>query len=465
MKYAAQWLVLVVAACPLGCATYSPRPLEPRAAHELWRARGADSPEVAEFVRRLQAQGRAAPATFDPADGLTLAEAELIALFYNPSLRLARVRAGITRATARFAGLWADPELSIGAERVIESVEHPWVVAGALDLTLPVSGRLGAEKARAQAEHAADIARIAEQEWDVRSRLRRAWVEWSAALEGVGVAGDALAGAERLALVVERLESAGEVGRLDARAFRMEAAMRSAELAAARARAAELELLIRGLMGLSPAAPLGLEPLVVYTPVEPGGTGVEELPGRSPALAVLGAEYEAAERALKREVRAQYPDLTIGPGLGRDEGDDRVTLGLSLALPLWNRNQGSVASALAGRDAARAAYEARLEELSIELTQARAAAEAARLRRESIESTLIPLAIEQERDARRVADLGEVNTTLVLDTLTRVAAAKEQLIQARVAESLARIDIEALLGPPSTTPEPATNPLPDGAHP
>jgi cobalt-zinc-cadmium efflux system outer membrane protein len=398
-----------------------------------------------EFARRLGAGSGGAEGVFDAADGVTLAEAEVVALFYNPALRVARLRAGVSAAEARYAGLWSDPVLGLSAERVLESVERAWVVGGVLDVTIPVSGRLRAAKARAGAAHAAALARVAEQEWGTRLRLRGAWLEWSAALERAGVLERALARVEEAGVIVAKMEEAGELGRLDARALRMEAVSRRVALAEERARAADLELSIRGLMGLSPGAPLVLEPTLVQVLQEnPEGNGVEG----SPSLLVLGAEYEAAEHALRREVRAQYPDITVGPGASRDQGEWRALAGVSLPIPLWNRNQGGVARAAAERDVARAVFEARLEELEIELAQARAAHEAARARRESLERDLIPLADEQGRDARRVAELGGVSTLLLLDTLERETGAREQLIAARLDESLSAVRAGALLGPP-----------------
>ena len=440
-----------------GCATYRAAPLDARAAQSAWLARAPTDEGLMAFARRLSAHqsGPATAAAFDPSDGLTLAEAEVIAMFYNPALRVARLRAGVAAADASHAGRWQDPVLGFSGERILESVDDPWVVGGTLEVTIPLSGRLGAERARAAAAHTAELARVAEQEWATRSQLRRTWLEWSAAVERAGVLERALSRVEQAGEIVAKLEEAGELGRLDGRAFRMEAVSRRAALSEAAARAADLELSLRSLMGLSPAAPLTLTPTLVQLWRGPDSVGDSSEFERSPALAVLAAEYETAEHALRREVRAQYPDLTIGPGASSDEGQARALLGLSMPIPLWNRNQGGVARALAERELARAAFEAKIEELGIELAQVRAAYDAARSRRELLERELIPLADEQEQDARRVAELGGVSTLLLLDTLERETAAREQLIAARLDESLSAVRAAAMLGPPPSPAPPA----------
>ncbi|MCC7159848.1 MAG: hypothetical protein IT281_09940, partial [Ignavibacteria bacterium] len=171
------WIVLAALALSAGCQSYEPAPLDLPAHRAAWLARGADAPGAREFAARLSAGGADRP--FDAADGLELREAEAVALFFNPDLRVARLRAGVAAATAENAGLWDDPVLSVDTMRVLESVEEPWKIFASIGLTLPISGRLGAEKERAGAEHSAELVRIAAEEWGVRVALRMAWAEWS----------------------------------------------------------------------------------------------------------------------------------------------------------------------------------------------------------------------------------------------------------------------------------------------
>jgi outer membrane protein TolC len=75
---------------------------------------------------------------------------------------------------------------------------------------------------------------------------------------------------------------------------------------------------------------------------------------------VLGAlaDYEASQAALQLEVSKQYPDIHIGPGYALDQGHEKFTLGASLSLPLFDRNQGPIAEAEANRRKAAAAFQA-----------------------------------------------------------------------------------------------------------
>ena len=171
-------LAAVCAALP-GCRTHTPAPLALDATEREFLVRSVDGPALAEYSARL-AQHAPAAGAFDPTDGLSLAEAEAVALCMNRELRAARLAAGVTRATADNAGLWRDPTLGVDLSRVVggvtgggaSSVEAMF----SLGFTLPLSGRLEAERARADAAHRAELARVAAEEWRVLADLRRAWV-------------------------------------------------------------------------------------------------------------------------------------------------------------------------------------------------------------------------------------------------------------------------------------------------
>jgi len=77
--------------------------------------------------------------------------------------------------------------------------------------------------------------------------------------------------------------------------------------------------------------------------------------GRSDIMASL-AKYDASQSALQLEIAKQYPDINIGPGYAWDQGVNTWTLGLSLVLPVFNRNKGPIAEAEARRKKAEAEF-------------------------------------------------------------------------------------------------------------
>jgi outer membrane protein TolC len=81
------------------------------------------------------------------------------------------------------------------------------------------------------------------------------------------------------------------------------------------------------------------------------------LVGRPDILAGL-SDYAASQAALQLEIAKQYPDLRLSPGYQLDDGENKWTIGVSVELPIFNRNQGPIAEADARRALAAAHFEA-----------------------------------------------------------------------------------------------------------
>jgi cobalt-zinc-cadmium efflux system outer membrane protein len=462
-----------------GCQSYEPMPLDGDAHRVAWLARTPESAEVAALAEQLGAASATTTTPFELSDGVSLPEAEAVALVYNAELRIARAKAGVTKALAENAGLWSDPTLGVDLTRIIQSVENPWKVFTTIGFTVPISGRLEVEKARAGAVDLAQLQRVAESEWQVRIALREAWIEWSAIAAHVDTTRAFVGRLEQVLEIVDAMDRSGELSRLEVRLFRVERATRASELRVVEARLLESELAVKHLMGLAPTAPMQLQPWLQAgaTPqasgaaIADGGPDLlERLAEANPSLAVSRAEYEVAEQSLALEIRRQYPDLQLAPGYGREDGNDEVLLGLSLPIPVLNANRQAIAEARAQRDVARAENEATFERLAGQLASAIIRHDAALVEREAYEREIVPLVDAQYADARKVAELGEIDTFVLLETLTQQQQAKLRLIEARRNEAMAALRIVDLLGPAlisaSTTAPPNTSLIDDsGVHP
>lgn len=430
-----------------GCQSYEPKPLDVTAARHALVERSAASEQVAEFARRLaEADAAAVPSDFNPADGLSLAEAEVVALVYNPELRLARLQAGVAKATADTAGIWEDPVTGFNLNDVLQ--HNGSVTMGAqISLTIPISGRLEVEKDRANAAYLAQLAQVQAAEWNTRMELRRAWSAWTTTQQRAQVVKDTAVVLAEIAGIAERMERVGEMPRVEARLFKIERATHQAELERLRAAQADEEVAIKRIMGLAAWSTVQLVPGQL-----PAGEAValeslrDQMVERSPILHALRASYEVAERTLEREVREQYPDIEIGPTYNTD-GNEDFTFGVQFPLPLWNHNQQGVAEAGAERELLRARFETTVELQLAELQSTSVVYESAVTQRRLVEEEIVPLVDTQDSETRRIAQLGEVNTLLLLESLTRHQEAKLSLIEARRAEALAFLRITHLVGP------------------
>lgn len=438
------WLVMIS-----GCASYEARPLDLAAHQQAFRSRDPGGESVRAFVESLN-HGGGDSAAFDPSDGFGLPEVEAVALVFNADLRQARLRAGVSQATADHAGLWSDPVLGADFTKIAASVDHPWKSMVSLGFTLPLSGRLEIEKKRAAAELHAELQRVLLAEWHTRVELRQQWIAWVAASQKCGVMSDFVRRLDDVIGVVTRSEEAGEMPRIEARLFRLERASRALALRQFESQRDASLLQLKQTMGLSPQADVTLTPDGLLPP----GLRDEETvrialqSGACARMEAARAAYDVAERSLQLEVRRQYPDLVLGPGYGREDGHDQVLLGISAPIPLFNRNQQAIAQAEAQRDVARGEFEREYERLSAELATAELELRTAVERRDVLEREIVPMVDEQYADARKVASLGEVNTLVILETITRQQEAKLALIDAAYDEAIARTRLDALAGPP-----------------
>jgi len=440
---------LVAVATTAGCQQYQPKPLDLPNHRASWELRTPDVPEVAEFAQEMAETGRLAE-PFDVTDGIGLGEAEVLLLVFNPQLREARATAKVASANARFAGLWDDPVLSLDLMRILESVPDPWILGTSVGFTIPLSGRLEVEKARANAEEFAAIARVARSEWELVNELRTTWLEWSSAQLQAEVTQELVDQLGAVVDIVNRLEQAGERSLLEARLFRIEAATRAATQQRLTARALSLELAMKELLGLRPEIQLTLVPQLTLPLVPPSPEDESRILEANPALLVARAEYAVAEHTLNREIRKQYPDLSLGPAYELEEGQSRIGFLGAFPIPVLNRNRRGIAEAEASREVSRAAAENVYESLVHQFARAAQSLELQRRLREHFESTVVPLVDEQVRDARRMLELGELDMLVLLESVVRQAEAKLEFVEAQQAEALATQRVGALLGPQAT---------------
>lgn len=429
-----------------GCATYREQPVDLAAFDAQWRTRHQQGAAVATFARELYERGAAVPAQVSLDDGIDLAEAEVLTLIWNPALRQARAQAGIAAAEAPHAGTVDAPEVELNALHALESVANPWKLAGALSVSLPLSGRLGLQRAHAHRVAEAEREALLTQEWSTLAVLRDAWIAWSAVTVEHLQASAFAEEVARLETIATRLRDAGELSGVAARAVRiagLRASLSARELAA---EAERQRLGLLALMGLAPEAPLTLHPALRLGDDLMQRLGDVQLPD-DPRLRTAMAAHQVAEAGLRLEIRRQYPDLRLGLGFEDDRGDQSLGPVIGFSLPLWNTN----AQAIAGADATRAmtaeqitaAYAAAL----FDRAQARVVLDDRRARLAEMETTLVPLVDAQLADSHRLAGLGDLDVALLLEVFDSAWSCKRDLVRLRADLALAHNRLIALALP------------------
>lgn len=434
----------------MGCQSYQPRPLEPDAHRSAWHARTLEDASLKRFLERTRDSGHESAAAFDVADGLSLEEGRLVALFFHPRLRLARLGLELAAADAANSGVPTDPQLQATILRTRENIPDRWIVSPGLSFSIPLSGRLSAARRLADAELESEWRTVQQEEWEVRGELQAAWVEWSASLlrleEAQGFA-QSLGG---LTAITRALAESGELSRTEARLLALEEAQLGTRITELRGAADRAEQRLRSVLGLAPDAPVDFVPTLAG--VDPSAEfDLDTLFERNAELARLRADYEVAERAVAHQLSRRMPDLQLGPQVESEEGQTRLGVFGTASLPFFNGNRRAIARARGLRELARAAYETEYERLAGRWAVTEARANTLAEVRADIETNLVPLVDQQVREALQMLELGESTTVLLLESLRKSREIKLALIDARVGEALARSELEHLAGPPERT--------------
>lgn len=314
---------------------------------------------------------------------LTREEALSRALEDDPGVDAADAARGAADANVRGAGRLANPTLDVLQENVSGSGIYSGAERAETTYSLRQPLELGGDRGARR--------RIAEREQDaaeIGARLRRldlieevvhAYIDAQATTAALAVAEDRLSVARELAAAVDR--------RVRAARDPLMAGSR------ARARLAEAEVEAEAASRAAVAARLRLASYwggeadfrIDFSSFEQLSAPSEET---APAdLALSQTQAARAEAQLDLERARRIPDVELQAGWRQfsETDDTAMVFGLSVPLPIWDRNEASVARARAERD--RAQYEHLARERSLQRTVAtlRAQVDTSRLEAEALD--------------------------------------------------------------------------------
>ncbi|GGD96706.1 hypothetical protein GCM10011515_15680 [Tsuneonella deserti] len=160
-------------------------------------------------------------------------------------------------------------------------------------------------------------------------------------------------------------------------------------------------------------------------------------------LRLADAERASAEASLAIELTANRLDPAVGLGVRhiRETGDIGLVGGVSIPLPVFDRNRGGISAAraaLEGAEARRAGAEIAADARA---RNARGAVDANLRRVEALEQSAIPEAAEALRLAELSYREGRATLLELLDTQESYTAARAALTDARLALALAQAEL------------------------
>jgi len=416
-----------------GCARFESKPLDSAQTAGELESRSLADPGLRHFLEtNLTRELPTWPLKSWDFPALTLA-----ALYFHPSLDVARAQWAVARAGVKTAGGRPNPTVGVSPQYTFNPDKgvSPWVVSINFDLPIETAGRRGYRKARAQQLSEAARLSIAAQAWQVRSNLRAAVLDHAATQRRAAVLQDLLQAHQAvLALLEERL-AAGAIAALELTPARVAVIKTQTDLTEARRQAVESRARVAEALGL-PFRVLDAVDLAFDLPLTAGAerdlasaeVRREALHRRADILAGL-AEYAASQSALQLEIARQYPDIHLGTGYEYDQGENKWGfLGVGTELPVLNRNQGPIAEAEAKRTEAAARFLALQAKVIAEIDRALAGHAAVQEQLRQID-TLLDTERKQVRSVEAMQQAGAADQ---LDLRTAQ-------LEVRVAE-LARLD-------------------------
>ena len=278
-------------------------------------------------------------------------------LEHNPELNFYRAEIAAVKGERRTAAVWPNPEVAttIGQKQVrsggLSDEGMAWSVS--VQQTFEWPGRIPLRKAIAN--HQMQLAELgfAQFKASLAARARTLAYNVFAAQEKSAAAKQVADRFQQLREVLVQRDPAGLTPQLETRiieATELTLARKATE-AALEAQSALLELnQLRG------------QPWTNATKVEPVKLTFGKAPGQDDLLAAAQTNnFELQMRRVELEQQGfrvslarkdGYPSLTLGPYYSNERAGDReqqVGVGISMLLPLWNRNKGNIETAEARR--------------------------------------------------------------------------------------------------------------------
>jgi outer membrane protein TolC len=314
------------------------------------------------------------PLVIDGRDGFSPDEIALMAVLASPQLRALRDQRGVAQAQVLQAGILPNPQLGYALDKPHGNSDPTLITGKNLGLSWDFTSLLGRgdRVAGAKATAGALDLDIAWQEWQTAQGARLSAFRLLALQKRLPLLrqmeGDL---AETLA-AIKQAAGLGHLTALDlTTATELWITAQNNRFAAEQEDRTERSALNLAL-GLPADALLALKPAAAFPDLPPDVTPAVLLQGlekRRLDLVALTLGYESNEAGIRAAVKGQFPRIGLSFAKANDTSDVRThTYGVTVDLPLFDRNQGVIATAKATRQQLFDEYIARVAEARAEVT-------------------------------------------------------------------------------------------------
>ncbi|TMS56624.1 TolC family protein [Imbroritus primus] len=392
----------------------------------------------------------------EAATPLTLQKAIALALDGNLDLAIARREIEATQGQVIQGQARPNPELAYlledqRAQTRTQSVQ--------INLPIEMGGKraariTAAERGRDIAAEELNVRRV-----EVRAAVVAAFFETLAAQERAALAQASADLARRATDAVAKRVAAGKVSPVEETKARVAEAGVRVELAQAQSEQRSARARLASLLGANPPRFTQVAGSVDDLPVIPSLDDIQQRLSASSALRRAQLEVERRRSLADVERSKQTPDITVSLGVKRPNELQRnqLMLGVSVPLPLFDRNQGNLLEALKREDKARDELQALNVRLDTEVLQARERLASVRGEIDVLQREVLPGA-KSAYDAATVGfENGKFNFLEVLDAQRTYFAAQSQYLKALAEAHRAAADIDRVLGESAASATPPAN--------
>lgn len=174
-----RWLPIIIIGLFSGCAAYHSQPISPEKTAAAFEARTLTNENLRAFLETNHVSGEWPHRSWD------LSALTLVAFYYQPAFAEARAQWATTQTAEITAGERPNPSVSVtpGYDNQIPDNPTPWIVPVTFDIPIETAGKRG--KRLVQARHESEAARwdFIATAWQIRSRLRTAFLNFYTARE------------------------------------------------------------------------------------------------------------------------------------------------------------------------------------------------------------------------------------------------------------------------------------------
>ncbi len=379
------------------------------------------------------------------AEPLSLAKAIELALEGNPEVAAAKRQWEATEGQVLQGRSRPNPELAYSLEDTRSKTRtQSWQ----LNLPVELGGKRAArtkaaEKTREQAQ-----AQLAELQATVRANVAAAYFDVLTAQERLVLARDSAALAKSSTDTVSKRVAAGKVSPVEESKARVAEAGVRVELAQAASEQRNALSRLFALLGRIDTPFTVLEGKAENLPSVPSLADLQPLISSAPGVVLARIEVDRRKALTDLEQSKRVPDVTVSVGMQRSNETQRNVLlfGVSVPLPVFDRNHGNLLEALKLEDKARDELQAATVRLHSEVAQARERLSTIIAEVQSLKQDVLPGA-KSAYDAATIGfENGKFNFLEVLDAQRTYFTAKSQYLKALGEAHRAAADIDRLLG-------------------